>query len=120
MKKRTKDFIAKVNALIEHEIISEQGLIVDKLGWNQSVLSNVMNGRRDIPEEKYELFQEVFKNELDRLATLTQTSTANEGTEVFMTPMLYYKKMYESEVEKNKLLTENYALMKELLQRKGK
>lgn len=53
MKKKdiTRHFIDKVNSLIERRILRNRRELVDILNWNESSLSNVMAGRRPVPED---------------------------------------------------------------------
>jgi phage repressor protein C with HTH and peptisase S24 domain len=55
----TKEFIGAVNSMqdVEHKDI------VDKLEWNKTAMSAVMNGKRNIPFDKWEKFKSVYKSD---------------------------------------------------------
>jgi DNA-binding Lrp family transcriptional regulator len=60
----TKKFIEQVKNLKNAGVVDRFGEIVDALKWDKTALSNVMNGRRDVPPEVYSLFTEVYKDKI--------------------------------------------------------
>lgn len=106
----TQKFIAAVNQLITTKKVKNRKEIVDKLEWSEVAMSLVMAGKRQLPEAIAVKFVELYGFEKNG-----ETVYVEEPAEEYVTPMLYYKKMYEMEVEKNKLLQENNGLMRELL-----
>jgi hypothetical protein len=57
---KTKEFIKKVKSLVETGMIKSYAIIADALDWNPSMLSNVINGRQNVPNDKYKLFTELY------------------------------------------------------------
>lgn len=56
----TKRFIDKVNQLIESQTVRNKREIVDKLNWNETAMSNVLAGRRPVPEEIADAFFKLY------------------------------------------------------------
>lgn len=57
---KTKDFIKRAQTLIESGVIKNQKELGEKLDMGKAMLSNVMNGRAQIPLDKYRKFNEVY------------------------------------------------------------
>jgi hypothetical protein len=57
---KTKEFIRKVKSLVETGVIKSYAIIAESLDWNPSMLSNVINGRQNVPNDKYKLFSELY------------------------------------------------------------
>jgi hypothetical protein len=58
---KTKEFIRKVKSLVETGVIKSYAIIAESLDWNPSMLSNVINGRQNVPNDKYRLFSEIYQ-----------------------------------------------------------
>jgi hypothetical protein len=58
---KTKLFIDAVKKLIDSGEVKNQAAIVDALEWDKTLMSNVMNGRKNVPNEVYRKFTEVFQ-----------------------------------------------------------
>lgn len=56
----TKKFIRQVKTLLEKGEVKNQKEIIDSLKWDKTVFSNVMNGRKNIPNDVYRRFTEVY------------------------------------------------------------
>lgn len=56
----TKEFVKNVESLISKGVAADYSEIVDKLDWDKGAMSNVINGRRNVPIEKAELLKKVF------------------------------------------------------------
>lgn len=61
--KISQDFNLKVQKLINDG--TDPSVIVKQLNWDNSAFSLVRSGRRNVPNEKYEQFQSLFKFEED-------------------------------------------------------
>lgn len=57
----TLEFVSKAKELIDSGKCAQKDLI-EKLEWNKSSMSSVMNGYRNIPIEKWDTFKEVYKD----------------------------------------------------------
>jgi hypothetical protein len=57
----TKTFIDEVNKLVETSRVKNYKEVADAIEWDKTAISNVMNGRRNVPHEKYTKFTEVYK-----------------------------------------------------------
>lgn len=57
---RTAVFIERVNDLISSGTYKNKRAIVEKLGWEESVMSNVMGGRRDVPLDVFQKLEKLF------------------------------------------------------------
>lgn len=58
---QSKTFISEVQRLMNAGVVKKYKEIADAIEWDKTAISNVMNGRRDIPLEKYLKFTEVYK-----------------------------------------------------------
>jgi hypothetical protein len=58
---KTKEFIRKVKSLVDSGEVKSYAIIADALDWNPSMLSNVINGRQNVPNDKYRLFSEIYQ-----------------------------------------------------------
>lgn len=56
----TKEFVERINHLIESGAVSDFAEIIYKLNWNKSSMSSVMSGARLVPIEVYHKFSEVY------------------------------------------------------------
>jgi hypothetical protein len=56
----TKEFIKNVETLISKGIAKDYSDIVERLDWDKGAMSNVINGRRNVPVDKAELLKDVF------------------------------------------------------------
>ena len=57
---KTKLFIQAVNKLVETGEVKNRAAIIEALDWDTSLMSNVMNGRKNVPNDVYRKFSEVF------------------------------------------------------------
>jgi len=57
----TREFIQQVNDLVNRGLYDFKDLAT-ALSWNKSSLSQVVNGARNVPIEKWEVFKEVYKS----------------------------------------------------------
>lgn len=71
----TLDFIDRVNELLRKKEIRTRRELVDKLDWNETALSGVMNGNRPVPRAKYEVLRSLYGFEKSR---------KNEETEIIL------------------------------------
>jgi len=60
----TKNFIREVKQLKNDGHIIRFNEVAARLGWDKTALSNVMNGRRDVPPDVYKQFTEVYKGKI--------------------------------------------------------
>jgi hypothetical protein len=60
LKEHTVRFQQQVKELLRTSTVKDHKEIADAIGWDNTSLSNVMNGRRNIPPEKYEKFTKVY------------------------------------------------------------
>lgn len=58
---KTRNFIETVKKLIESGEVRNQATIVDALKWDKTLMSNVMNGRKNVPNDVYRKFTELFQ-----------------------------------------------------------
>lgn len=71
-KEKTKKFIEQVESLIDSGVVPSYVEIVDSIEWNRSALSNVINGRRNVPNDVYKRFTDVYKPvEMENTETFT-------------------------------------------------
>lgn len=57
---KSKTFIKQVENLMNTGIVKTHTEIIEQLGMTKSMFSSVMNGRRNIPIDKYNRFTEVY------------------------------------------------------------
>ena len=57
----TKQFVKHAKSLIDKGIVKDYASLAFSLGWKKSMLSNVINNRRNVPFEVSKRFQEEFK-----------------------------------------------------------
>lgn len=57
----TKTFVDEVNRLIQGGKVKNFKEVADVIEWDKTAISNVMNGRRNVPHEKFTKFTEVYK-----------------------------------------------------------
>lgn len=55
-------FIERVNELLESKRFRNKREIVDKINWNETAMSNVMKGRRPVPEDIAEKLFKLYKD----------------------------------------------------------
>jgi hypothetical protein len=58
---KTKEFVRQVKSLVDSGEIKSYAIIAEALDWNPSMLSNVINGRQNVPNDKYRLFSEIYQ-----------------------------------------------------------
>lgn len=58
---KTKKFIQNVKSLVDSGEIKNYAIIVDALGWDKTIFSNVINGRRNVPNDVYKKFTEIYQ-----------------------------------------------------------
>jgi hypothetical protein len=56
----TRTFVMTVNSMKDRGIVSSYNDLADKIGFNRTSMSNVINGRRNVPSDIYEKFAEMF------------------------------------------------------------
>ncbi len=61
---KTLKFVSEVKMLLDNGIVRNREEIVRELEWETTTLSNVMNGRRNVPNDIYKKFAEVYTIEL--------------------------------------------------------
>jgi len=59
----TKLFIQEVNRLIQTGTVDGYKALAEKIGWDKTAISNVMNNRRNVPNKIFAAFTEVFNLE---------------------------------------------------------
>jgi hypothetical protein len=59
-KELTKRFVQEIDHLVSQGIIKNRSAVAEKIGWDKTAISNVVNRRRDIPLDKYIRFKKVF------------------------------------------------------------
>ena len=57
---KTKDFLQKIEQLIQKGVVKNHAEIVKTLNWNKSVMSSVKNGQLEVPQHIYIRFKEVY------------------------------------------------------------
>lgn len=57
---KTRNFIESVKRLIDTGEVKNQAAIVDALEWDKTLMSNVMNGRKNVPNDVYRKFTEIY------------------------------------------------------------
>lgn len=60
---KTVKFIKEVKALIETGEVASYAAIAAKLDWSATMISNIINGRQNIPNDRYRKFTEVYQLE---------------------------------------------------------
>lgn len=69
---KTKSFIREVKNLIDQGIVKNYSEIVNELDWDKTLMSNIMNGRKNVPNDIYRKFKEVYRPvEVSNSGTLT-------------------------------------------------
>jgi hypothetical protein len=58
---KTKEFVRKVKSLVDSGEIKSYAIIAEALDWNPTMLSNIINGRQNVPNDKYRLFSEIYQ-----------------------------------------------------------
>jgi hypothetical protein len=71
----TREFIIQTKELVDNRVYDYKSLS-KALDWNKSAMSSVINGYRNIPIEKWEVFKGVYKNAINSL----QKNTLNMET----------------------------------------
>lgn len=57
---KTERFIKQAQALIDKGVVKSQQEIADKIGISKAMMSNIMNGRAQIPQDKLLKFSEGY------------------------------------------------------------
>lgn len=60
---KTKSFIREVNNLVELGEVKDYATIVRALDWDETLMSNVRNGRRNVPPDIYKKFTKIYNIE---------------------------------------------------------
>lgn len=58
---KTKKFVRQAKSLVEGGKVSSYVDLADNIDWDRTALSNVINGRRNIPPEVYLRFTNLYK-----------------------------------------------------------
>lgn len=66
---KTKDFLKKIDLLIERGVIKNHAEVVTTLNWNKSVMSSVKNGQLVVPQHIYNKFKDTYSEQLAQLET---------------------------------------------------
>lgn len=80
-------FVKAVNLLLEKRLARNKREIVAALNWDETAMSNVINGRRTVPEAIYEKLFKVYK--LDNNGQPAATGEAGYGFAVNESPGRY-------------------------------
>jgi hypothetical protein len=81
----TRTFIMTVNSMKDRGVVSSYNDLADKIGFNRTSMSNVINGRRNVPTDIYQKFAEMFH---------TDTSiTTTESHSLILTKVLLNEAM---------------------------
>jgi plasmid maintenance system antidote protein VapI len=62
---KTRNFIKAVKSLVESGKVSGYITIADTIDWDRTAISNVINGRRNVPPEVYKRFTDVYNKEIE-------------------------------------------------------
>ncbi len=62
---KTKKFLDSIKTLLNNGVVKNYSEVIKELGWEKTMLSNVMNGRRNVPNDIYRKFTEVYNLEGD-------------------------------------------------------
>jgi hypothetical protein len=62
---KTKDFLEKVDWLIQKGYVKNDAEVVSALNWNKSVMSAVKNGKLPIPKHVYTRFKETYADKFE-------------------------------------------------------
>jgi hypothetical protein len=65
---KTKDFLQKIDLLIERGMIKNHQEVVTTLNWNKSVMSSVRNGAMAVPQHIYNKFRDTYGDLIGNLA----------------------------------------------------
>ena len=57
----TLKFIKEVKSLVDSGAVKNYAEIIKALGWEKTHFSNVIHGRKNIPNDKYKKFSEVYQ-----------------------------------------------------------
>jgi hypothetical protein len=78
---KTTAFVKEVSDLLNSGAVKNYTEIVNKLKWDKTLMSNVMNGRKNVPNDVYKKFKEVYQpvtiENLEKLAI--ETSLQNQA-----------------------------------------
>lgn len=62
---KTRNFIKAVKSLVESGKVSGYITIADAIDWDRTAISNVINGRRNVPPEVYKRFTDVYSQKIE-------------------------------------------------------
>jgi hypothetical protein len=87
----TARFITAVNDLVQSLKVRNRNEIVDKLGWDKTAMSNVMNGRRPVPYDIAEKLFTVYNIENNvNVSNVKPASLDNGKSNMFLVPLKAY------------------------------
>ena len=72
---KTIKFIKQVKSLTESGMVKNDATIVAALDWDKTTFSNVKNGRKNVPNDVYKKFTEVYQAELHDLEPIRIKNT---------------------------------------------
>lgn len=107
----TSDFLEDLKKLKQLRIINSDAEIVESTGVDKGALSKYINGKKTPSRPFLDKFYKQYGKHLNT------TNVVQEGDVQYLPAAEYYKKLYELELETNKILRENIELLKELLNR---
>lgn len=88
---KTKKFVRWVKALINSGKVPSYQDVADNIDWDRTALSNVVNGRRNVPPEVYLKFTKVYKP--------SEIKDENTGLEIAIQNMAMCRVMLRSIAE---------------------
>ena len=62
---KTKKFVEEVKALVDSGLAKNYAVIIQALEWDKTTFSNVLNGRKNVPNDIYRKFTEVYQIQAD-------------------------------------------------------
>ncbi len=60
---KTLKFIEEVKILVDTGAVKNHAEIINAIGWDKTTFSNVINGRKNVPNDVYRKFKEVYPAE---------------------------------------------------------
>jgi len=76
---KTKKFITHVNNLIDSGEIKNYAAIIKALNWDKTMFSSVMNGRKNVPNDIFKKFTEVYQLPVNNSITTDALSAMVRG-----------------------------------------
>lgn len=113
---KTKDFLRKIDLLIERGVVKNHAEVVVTLNWNKSVMSSVKTGQLLVPQHIYNKFKEVYAEQLNSIAPKPVLN--NNADEDFQTKYiaLLEKRNHELEEARKTLLEKVSSIEQTLIQ----